>query len=139
MFSCAPLHTYAIATYLLVLLHLQLNLVRSVHAYSSCRLHPCRSEQQEYLSQSIVWDVVYIGSNQDVIDLVDERPEGVLAILDSACRMPQADDTTFTSDLFSLHQGHHRLKRVTQMPKKTGQSNNTVLFCPAGTPLVCNL
>jgi len=79
------------------------------------------SEQQEYLSQSIVWDSIYIASNQDVIDLIDGRPQGILAILNSACKLPKADDETFTTDLFQLQGNHKRLKQLRQMPKQVGQ------------------
>lgn len=76
------------------------------------------SEQQEYLSQSISWDSIYIASNQDVIDLIDGRPQGILAILNSACKLPKADDETFTNDLFSLQNNHKRLKQIKQLPNK---------------------
>lgn len=76
------------------------------------------SEQQEYLSQSISWDSIYIASNQDVIDLIDGRPQGILAILNSACKLPKADDETFTRDLFQLQKDHKRLKQVKQLPNK---------------------
>jgi myosin-5 len=79
------------------------------------------SEQEEYLAQSIAWDVIYIASSADVIELIEGRPQGVLAVLDSACKMPRADDHTFTNDLFTLQGGHSRLKRVGQKARKEGQ------------------
>src|SRR5207237_922141 len=38
------------------------------------------------------------------IDLIMGRPRGLLALLDSACKMPQGSDDIFTTNIFSLHQ-----------------------------------
>ena len=60
-----------------------------------------------------------IVDNQDTIDLIDSKPTGILALLDSACLTPQGSDETFTSTLFSIYSSHPRLKRIQSVKSKT--------------------
>jgi hypothetical protein len=54
---------------------------------------------------------VKIQDNTDVLSLVQDRPRGILCLLDSACIMPKGDAETFHSNLFAVHSGHPRLDR----------------------------
>jgi myosin-5 len=63
-------------------------------------VHVVKSEQDEYTIEAIFWTPVNVPDNQDVIDLIDSKPVGLLRLLDGACNMPKADDNTFTSNLF---------------------------------------
>jgi len=47
--------------------------------------------------------------NGDVIDMIDDRRSGLLALLDSACRQPGGSDVTFTATLW---EGLKRGQRV---------------------------
>jgi len=81
-----------------------------------------QSEQDEYRLEAIQWVPIKVPNNQDCIDLIDKRPSGILSILDSACKMPKANDEVFVRNLFSLQSFHNRLKPVKRITPK-GQKN----------------
>ena len=43
--------------------------------------------------------------NQPVIDVAEEKRNGVFALLDEACLMPRANDKSFTATVHSKHMG----------------------------------
>merc|ERR1712130_359913 len=68
--------------------------------------------QEEYLLEAIMWKPMKIPNNQDLIDLIDSKPYGILAVLDSECRAPRATHETFISNLFRSQPFHPRLKEI---------------------------
>jgi len=76
------------------------------------------SEQDEYRIEAIFWTPIQVPDNQDVIDLVDGQPQGILAVLDSACRMPKGSDKDFTANLFQFHKKHARINKVERITSK---------------------
>jgi tetratricopeptide (TPR) repeat protein len=70
------------------------------------------SEQALYRAEAIVWEAINVPSNQDTIDLVERRPQCILAILDSTCVMPKGTADIFTSTLHQQFEGHRRLTAV---------------------------
>jgi len=65
-------------------------------------------EQLEYEKEGILWKYIAFPDNQDVIDLIDMRHIGVLAILDEQCIIPQSTDETFSRYLYSKCDHHRR-------------------------------
>mmetsp|Transcript_14745 Transcript_14745/g.35995 ORF Transcript_14745/g.35995 Transcript_14745/m.35995 type:complete len:1475 (-) Transcript_14745:394-4818(-) len=81
------------------------------------------SEQAEYQREGIFWQPIQLPDNKPCLDLVNKRPGGIFALLDTAGQMPKADDKTFTSLLFKEHSYHPNLKQMRTNPraKKKGK------------------
>jgi len=59
------------------------------------------SEQKDYIQEAIVWTPVSLPDNKGCIQAIADRKYGLMAILDSTCRTPNADHKAFTQTLFS--------------------------------------
>jgi myosin heavy subunit len=68
-------------------------------------------EQEEYEKEKINWSSIKFVDNQDVLDLIEKRPLGILSILDEECKFPSASDQTF---LDKLHSNHVKNPRYTK-------------------------
>jgi len=60
-----------------------------------------KQEQAEYVREGIDWSYIEFVDNQDVLDLVEKRPGGVIDNLDEACRFPRATASDFVDKLCS--------------------------------------
>jgi serine/threonine protein kinase/ankyrin repeat protein len=65
-------------------------------------------EQQEYEKEGIMWKFISFPDNQDVLDLIDKKHTGVLALLDEQCILPKSDDQKFTRYLYGRSDKHPR-------------------------------
>mmetsp|Transcript_2860 Transcript_2860/g.5360 ORF Transcript_2860/g.5360 Transcript_2860/m.5360 type:complete len:2050 (+) Transcript_2860:305-6454(+) len=65
-------------------------------------------EQLEYEKEGILWKYISFPDNQDVLDLIDMKHTGILAILDEQCIIPQSTDEKFTRYLYSKADNHKR-------------------------------
>lgn len=61
--------------------------------------HVIQSEQNEYLREAIPWTPLEVEDNQDMIDLIQKKPSGIIATLDSTCVMPKGTSLLFPSML----------------------------------------
>ena len=69
-----------------------------------------KNEQAEYANEGIDWDFVSFPENQDVLDLLDDRKDGIMPILDDMCRAPGATDKVFVSELVKRCERKKRFK-----------------------------
>ena len=74
-----------------------------------------KDEQELYVKESIKFKEVEYVDNQDCIDLIEERPNGILAMLDEESKLPKATDSGFAEKLHAKHKNHFRL----QLPRKS--------------------
>jgi myosin-5 len=65
-------------------------------------------EQQEYEKEGIMWKFISFPDNQDVLDLIDMKHTGVLALLDEQCILPKSTDEKFTRYLYARCDKHPR-------------------------------
>lgn len=65
-------------------------------------------EQQEYEREGILWKFIAFPDNQDVLDLIELRHTGILAILDEQCLVPQPSDQKLTRYLYQKCDKHNR-------------------------------
>jgi hypothetical protein len=63
--------------------------------------HVFKREQAEYADEGIDWAYIEFVDNQDVLDLIEKRPLGILDCLDEACRFPRATAADFANKLAS--------------------------------------
>ena len=59
-----------------------------------------KNEQLEYEREYIDWSFISFPDNQDVLDLIEKRHDGILSILDEQCRLPRCTDATFANALY---------------------------------------
>ncbi len=51
--------------------------------------HVFKMEQAEYEKEQIDWSYIEFVDNQDVLDLIERKPMGILDLLDEQCRFPK--------------------------------------------------
>ncbi|RAL52847.1 hypothetical protein DM860_007615 [Cuscuta australis] len=74
--------------------------------------HVFKMEQEEYQKEEINWSYIEFIDNQDVLDLIEKKPIGIIALLDEACMFPKSTHQTFSNKLFQNFRGHTRLERA---------------------------
>jgi len=67
-----------------------------------------KNEQAEYDREGIEWSFIAFEENQDVLDLIDKRGQGILSILDDQCRTPGPSDKAFLSQVYKTCKDHSR-------------------------------
>ncbi|XP_063171131.1 unconventional myosin-XV [Candoia aspera] len=72
-----------------------------------------KEEQEEYIREQIEWREIAFADNQPCIELISQRPHGVLNILNDQSSFPQATDHTF---LQKCHY-HHSSNLLYSKPK----------------------
>ncbi|KAK4761850.1 hypothetical protein SAY87_029734 [Trapa incisa] len=73
--------------------------------------HVFKMEQEEYSREEINWSYIDFVDNQDVLDLIEKKPVGILALLDEACLFPRSTHQTFAIKLFQHFRSHHRFEK----------------------------
>ena len=58
-------------------------------------------EQKEYEREGILWKFISFPDNQGVLDLIDKKHTGILALLDEQCIVPKSIDEKFCRYLYS--------------------------------------
>ncbi|XP_053328005.1 unconventional myosin-XV [Spea bombifrons] len=72
-----------------------------------------KEEQEEYIREQIDWREISFNDNQSCIDIISQKPYGILRILDDQSCFPQATDHTF---LQKCHY-HHSTSELYCKPK----------------------
>lgn len=70
--------------------------------------HVFKMEQEEYTKEEIDWSYIEFVDNQDVLDMIEKKPLGIIALLDEACMFPKANYETFASKLFQTFKNNKR-------------------------------
>ncbi|XP_020231511.1 myosin-9 isoform X2 [Cajanus cajan] len=70
--------------------------------------HVFKMEQEEYTKQGIDWSYLEFVDNQDVLDLIEKKPGGIIALLDEACMFPKSTHETFAQKLYQTFKDHKR-------------------------------
>ncbi|EOA15895.1 hypothetical protein CARUB_v10003985mg [Capsella rubella] len=74
--------------------------------------HVFKMEQDEYRKEEINWSYIEFIDNQDVLDLIEKKPIGVIALLDEACMFPRSTHESFSMKLFQNFKIHPRLEKA---------------------------
>ncbi|XP_075755876.1 unconventional myosin-XV [Pelodiscus sinensis] len=74
-----------------------------------------KEEQEEYIREQIEWKEITFSDNQPCIDLIAQKPHGILRILDDQSSFPQATDHTFLQKCH-YHHGSSALYTKPKMP-----------------------
>ncbi|XP_010475122.1 PREDICTED: myosin-7 [Camelina sativa] len=70
--------------------------------------HVFKMEQEEYTKEEIDWSYIEFIDNQDVLDLIEKKPGGIIALLDEACMFPRSTHDTFSQKLYQTFKDHKR-------------------------------
>ncbi|MED6197401.1 hypothetical protein PIB30_056154, partial [Stylosanthes scabra] len=70
--------------------------------------HVFKMEQEEYTKEKINWSYIEFVDNQDVLDLIEKKPGGIIALLDEACMFPKSTHETFANKLYQTFKSHKR-------------------------------
>uniref|UniRef100_A0A6M2FA78 Myosin motor domain-containing protein n=1 Tax=Populus davidiana TaxID=266767 RepID=A0A6M2FA78_9ROSI len=70
--------------------------------------HVFKMEQEQYAKEEINWNYVEFVDNQDVLDLIEKKPGGIIALLDEACMFPKSTHETFAQKLYQTFKDHKR-------------------------------
>ncbi|XP_053132451.1 unconventional myosin-XV isoform X2 [Hemicordylus capensis] len=74
-----------------------------------------KEEQEEYIREQLEWREIPFNDNQPCIELIAQRPHGILRILDDQSSFPQATDHTFLQKCH-YHHGSNVLYSKPKMP-----------------------
>ncbi|XXG40756.1 hypothetical protein AAC387_Pa01g1394 [Persea americana] len=74
--------------------------------------HVFKVEQEEYTKEQINWSYIEFIDNQDVLDLIEKKPVGIIALLDEACMFPKSTHKTFATKIFQSFRAHPRLVKA---------------------------
>ncbi|XP_074563999.1 myosin-12-like [Curcuma longa] len=73
--------------------------------------HVFKMEQEEYTKEEIDWSYVDFVDNQDVLDLIEKKPGGIIALLDEACMFPKSTHETFSQKMYQTYKSHKRFSK----------------------------
>nr|GEV34581.1 myosin-6-like isoform X1 [Tanacetum cinerariifolium] len=73
--------------------------------------HVFKMEQEEYTKEEIDWSYIEFVDNQDILDLIEKKPGGILALLDEACMFPRSTHETFAEKLFQTLKDNKRFSK----------------------------
>ncbi|XP_044349475.1 myosin-17 isoform X10 [Triticum aestivum] len=70
-----------------------------------------KMEQEEYTREQINWSYIEFVDNQDVLDLIEKKPGGIIALLDEACMFPKSTHETLSQKLYEKFKNHKRFAK----------------------------
>lgn len=70
--------------------------------------HVFKMEQEEYTKEEIDWSYIEFVDNQDILDLIEKKPGGIIALIDEACMFPKSTHETFAEKLYQTFKDHKR-------------------------------
>ncbi|KAF7152397.1 hypothetical protein RHSIM_Rhsim01G0259100 [Rhododendron simsii] len=73
--------------------------------------HVFKMEQEEYTKEEINWSYIEFIDNQDVLDLIEKKPGGIISLLDEACMFPRSTYETFADKLYQTFKNHKRFTK----------------------------
>ncbi|XP_057535565.1 myosin-17-like [Amaranthus tricolor] len=73
--------------------------------------HVFKMEQEEYSKEEIDWSYIEFVDNQDVLDLIEKKPGGIISLLDEACMFPKSTHETFAQKLYQTFAKNKRFKK----------------------------
>ncbi|PQQ00844.1 hypothetical protein Pyn_39723 [Prunus yedoensis var. nudiflora] len=78
--------------------------------------HVFKMEQEEYTKEEIDWSYIEFIDNRDILDLIEKKPGGIIALLDEACMFPRSTHETFSQKLYQTFKDHKRFSKPKLSP-----------------------
>ncbi|ETO20092.1 hypothetical protein RFI_17126 [Reticulomyxa filosa] len=76
--------------------------------------HIIRSEQEEYIKESVFWTPLHIPDNTEYIEMVEDSTKGFFVLLDSACKAPQPSVEAWMQEFMKTHGKNKAVHNATQ-------------------------
>lgn len=73
--------------------------------------HVFKMEQEEYTKEEINWSYIDFIDNKDILELIEKKPGGIIALLDEACVLPRSTHETFAQKLYQTYKNHKRISK----------------------------
>ncbi|XP_068634511.1 myosin-17-like isoform X2 [Aristolochia californica] len=73
--------------------------------------HVFKMEQEEYTKEEINWSYIEFVDNQDVLDMIEKKPGGLISLLDEACMFPRSTHETFAQKLYQTFKNDKRFSK----------------------------
>ncbi|KAI3691243.1 hypothetical protein L2E82_49499 [Cichorium intybus] len=73
--------------------------------------HVFKMEQEFYTNEEINWSYKEFVDDQDILDLIEKKPGGILALLDEACMFPRSIHVTYGEKLYQTFKDHKRFNK----------------------------
>ncbi|KAG6426969.1 hypothetical protein SASPL_111208 [Salvia splendens] len=73
--------------------------------------HVFKMEQEEYTREEINWSYIEFIDNQDILDMIEKKRGGIIALLDQACMLPRSTHETFAESLYREFKSHKRFSK----------------------------
>ncbi|KAL1550095.1 myosin-6-like [Salvia divinorum] len=73
--------------------------------------HVFKMEQEEYTREEINWSYIEFIDNQDILDMIEKKRGGIIALLDQACMLPRSTHETFAESLYREFKNHKRFSK----------------------------
>ncbi|XP_072971215.1 myosin-6-like isoform X1 [Typha angustifolia] len=73
--------------------------------------HVFKMEQEEYTKEEIDWSYIEFIDNKDILDLIEKKPGGIIALLDEACMLPRSTHETFAQKMYQTFKNHKRFTK----------------------------
>jgi myosin-1 len=67
-----------------------------------------KGEQEEYLKEGIAWTPIDYFNNQIIVDLIEQKPLGIVSLLDEECLLAKGTDKTFLEKISKNLDKHER-------------------------------
>lgn len=76
------------------------------HLHFYFNQHVFKYEQEEYKREGIVWKDIHFVDNIECLKLIEERPSGLLCILDDQCNLSGATNQSMLTSFVNQHRNH---------------------------------
>lgn len=76
------------------------------HLHFYFNQHVFKYEQEEYKREGIVWKDIHFVDNIECLKLIEDRPNGLLCILDDQCNLSGATNQSMLTSFVNQHRNH---------------------------------
>ncbi|WZZ24627.1 hypothetical protein YC2023_008028 [Brassica napus] len=73
--------------------------------------HVFKMEQDEYDKEEIDWSYIEFVDNKDILELIEKKPGGIIALLDEACMFPRSTHETFAQKMYQTFKDHKHFSK----------------------------
>ncbi|KAG8099976.1 hypothetical protein GUJ93_ZPchr0013g37336 [Zizania palustris] len=73
--------------------------------------HVFKMEQEEYTKEEIDWSYIQFVDNQEILDLIEKKPGGVISLLDETCMLRNSTHETFAEKLYQNFKSNPHFSR----------------------------
>ena len=87
-----------------------------------------KAEQAEYEYEGISWSNIEFSDNQEALDLIEGRRDGIFSVLDEQCRLQRCTDNTFIRAVYDKCEANEYFE-ASQMQKSKVRSK--LFLCPS--------